>query len=211
MGVTAEDKQVRRRRTTLVLVLVVFTLPLVVAWVLYATINYWHPQPTASHGDLVTPARPVEGLMLEEQGTGRTLDESYLRGKWTFVYIASADCGPVCEQALYYGRQVRIALHKDMGRVQRLLVMLEPLSPVALEELQRLHPQLTVASVSSQRASSFLGQFQVEAPAPQFPPNAKRLYLVDPLGNLMMSYPPESDPKGLLKDLQRLLRISRIG
>jgi len=37
------------------------------------------------------------------------------------------------------------------------------------------------------------------------------IYLVDPLGNLMMRYPRDPDPAKLLKDLQRLLRYSRIG
>ena len=37
------------------------------------------------------------------------------------------------------------------------------------------------------------------------------IYLVDPLGNLMMRYPRDPDPAKLVKDLQRLLRYSRIG
>jgi hypothetical protein len=43
------------------------------------------------------------------------------------------------------------------------------------------------------------------------PVNAGRSYIVDPLGNLMMSYPPDADPRGILKDLKRLLRLSHIG
>ena len=37
------------------------------------------------------------------------------------------------------------------------------------------------------------------------------IYISDPLGNLMMSYPADINPKGILKDLKKLLRASRIG
>jgi len=42
-------------------------------------------------------------------------------------------------------------------------------------------------------------------------PNAQRVYLIDPLGNLMMSYAPDAKPKGMLEDMKRLLRLSQIG
>jgi hypothetical protein len=38
-----------------------------------------------------------------------------------------------------------------------------------------------------------------------------RVYIVDPLGNLMMSYPSDAGPGDLYDDLRRLLRVSRIG
>ena len=37
------------------------------------------------------------------------------------------------------------------------------------------------------------------------------IYLVDPLGNIVLRYPRDADPTGIKKDLQRLLRVSRIG
>jgi hypothetical protein len=43
------------------------------------------------------------------------------------------------------------------------------------------------------------------------PETADRLYLIDPLGNLMMSYAPDAKPKGLLEDLKRLLGLSQVG
>jgi hypothetical protein len=46
-----------------------------------------------------------------------------------------------------------------------------------------------------------------------FPPDGRpySLFIVDPLGNLMMSYDARQNPKGLLEDLQKLLRLSHIG
>jgi hypothetical protein len=44
---------------------------------------------------------------------------------------------------------------------------------------------------------------------PGAPP--ERIYLVDPLGNLMMRFPRDPDPKLMMKDLSRLLKASQIG
>ena len=41
--------------------------------------------------------------------------------------------------------------------------------------------------------------------------NTPPIYLIDPLGNLMMSYAPDAKPKGMLEDMKRLLRLSHIG
>ena len=43
------------------------------------------------------------------------------------------------------------------------------------------------------------------------PGRAHSLFVVDPLGNLVMSYDARTDPRGLLIDLQKLLRLSHIG
>jgi len=37
------------------------------------------------------------------------------------------------------------------------------------------------------------------------------IYMVDPLSQYMMFYPPDADPSKILKDIQRLLKISQIG
>ena len=38
-----------------------------------------------------------------------------------------------------------------------------------------------------------------------------QIYLIDPLGNVMMSYPKDATAKGMQKDLKRLLKVSKIG
>ena len=37
------------------------------------------------------------------------------------------------------------------------------------------------------------------------------IYLVDPLGNLVLRYPRDADPSRIRKDIERLLKVSRIG
>jgi hypothetical protein len=43
------------------------------------------------------------------------------------------------------------------------------------------------------------------------PAAADRVYLIDPLGNLMMWYAADARPKGMLEDLKKLLRLSHVG
>ena len=37
------------------------------------------------------------------------------------------------------------------------------------------------------------------------------IYLIDPIGNLMMKYDTTSTSRGMLKDIKKLLKISNIG
>ncbi|HEV2700541.1 MAG TPA: hypothetical protein VGV09_02840, partial [Steroidobacteraceae bacterium] len=66
------------------------------------------------------------------------------------------------------------------------------------------HPGLRVLDASAPAAQPLLALF-----APQG--RALGLYIVDPLGNLMMRYDVRLPPEGLLEDLKRLLRLSQIG
>ena len=115
MATHAEPGKRRSQRTILLLVAAVFVAPVLLAIGLYSTVELWRPQATANHGELLTPARPIEGVALEDLSTGRSIDEGYLRGKWTLVYISEGECGPACQDSLYRTRQVRIALNK-IGR-----------------------------------------------------------------------------------------------
>jgi cytochrome oxidase Cu insertion factor (SCO1/SenC/PrrC family) len=121
-----------------------------------------------------------------------SLDE--LRGKWVLVTFDAAACDAYCEKKLYFMRQVRRAQGKDMDRVERLWVLTDTHKPRA--DL--------LAAIEGTRLAAF---------SPQgFPGNpADHIYLVDPLGNLMMRFPRDPDPSRMIKDLQRLLKYSRIG
>ena len=129
-----------------------------------------------------------------------------LRGRWTYVLFAPGDCGDVCQRQLYLTRQTRIAVSKDIPRVQRLLVLGRQPSSELAQRLREEQPELHWV-VSSEQAGPLMQQFSGEG----FDPLGGQFFLVDPLGNLMMFYDLEVPSKGLLKDLQKLLKISQIG
>lgn len=192
----------RRQRLKLLLIFFLFALPLLVAVIWNANLDRWRPGTTTNYGELIVPARPLAPFdMLGLDGAHITQD--FLRGKWTLVYIGAAACAAACQGNLYKMRQVRVALNEKMERVQRLWVLSDAPRAAPAPALLDEHPGLAVAKPGTAELGHFMSQFN--------PPGPDQIYLIDPLGNLMMRYPADADPKGLLTDLQRLLLTSWVG
>jgi cytochrome oxidase Cu insertion factor (SCO1/SenC/PrrC family) len=121
-----------------------------------------------------------------------------LAGKWVLVASDSGACAPACRAKLATLRQVRLALGRNAGRVERVFVVddLGRPAPGALEEFAGTHVAFTPTGLSLP-----LGAGNDRA----------HIYLVDPRGNVMMRWPAGADRKRMLADLQRLLKASQIG
>jgi hypothetical protein len=142
----------------------------------------WGTGKPGNYGELIAP-RAVSQAPFDE-----------LRGKWVLVSFDAADCDAYCERKLYFMRQVRTAQGKDQARVERLWIVTGPGKP---------RPEL-LRAIEGTRLS--------RATPEGFPGNRlDHIYLVDPLGNLMLRFPRDPDPSKMLKDLQRLLKYSRVG
>jgi hypothetical protein len=172
--------------------------PLAIAVYLYYDTE-WRPGGTNNHGELIVPAVPLPAVGLP-MPSGELTDTEFLRHHWSLVYLAREDCGEVCRDALYNGRQMRLALGRLMDRVQR--VYLHVGAPPDPAFLAAEHPDLLVASVATADGQALLALLTGQP---------EGYWLVDPLGNAMMRYPPDEPPRGMLEDLKRLLRLSRIG
>jgi cytochrome oxidase Cu insertion factor (SCO1/SenC/PrrC family) len=191
----------RRARLTLVALFALFLAPVVAAWLLHTTVPQWHPQGTINQGNLITPPRPLPAAPLTAVD-GSRMDGDVLRGHWTLLLFSEKPCDRGCQALLLQLRQVHAALNKDIPRVQRLLVLVGPQAAGPPQG----DPDLLLARL---RDRSWLDHFAVGAG--DQPAASGRIYLVDPLGNLMMFYPAGGPVRGILKDLERLLRISRVG
>jgi cytochrome oxidase Cu insertion factor (SCO1/SenC/PrrC family) len=192
----------RRQRGILIGVALMFFAPLGLSFYLYYGKN-WHPGGRVNAGDLIQPARPLPDLALPLAVSGET-NAQFLKGKWTFLYVQHGRCDDECRRHLYDTRQVRLALDREMNRVQR--VFIGDGDCCDLKELQAAHPDLLTirASPADQPLLALL-------PIVSGAANSHRVYLIDPLGNLMMFYAPEAKSKGMLEDMKRLLRLSSIG
>ena len=189
-----------------------FLLPLGLAFFAYYG-SGWRPAGRVNHGVLISPARPLPPVTLprvslqlatgapEPLGAAATHGTPF-RGHWSLVYVGNGACDSACRQALYVMRQTRLALNHDMTRVQRLF--LESGDCSACERLARADPGLDVLDAGGAAGAALLREF----PAPG---REHSLFVVDPLGNLMMSYDVRGDPHGLLEDLKKLLKLSHIG
>ena len=193
------DEARRRGRQVLVLIAALFLLPVLVASLLYYG-KLWHPANSSSKGELITPARPlvVAGL---RHADGTPAGAEVLSGKWTLIYIGDGRCDEACRHALVFGRQSRLALNNEMTRVQR--VLLATANCCDNEYLAREQSGLIALDASSPEASALLAQFP--------PSREQSLFIVDPLGNLMMRHDASHTTKDLLSDLKKLLKLSHIG
>jgi hypothetical protein len=201
------NTQKTRGRRSLLLLALLFLAPVAIAFALYYSGNGWRPKGNVNHGDLVTPARPLPQVALQTPA-GTTTDPKFLLDTWSLIYVGRFEngrCDARCLEALYQIRQVRLSLNEKSDRVQRVLLY----SGVCCEQpfFDTEHAGLIAVSIDSPDGQRLLREFG----DPAMVLTAGRIYLSDPLGNLMMQYEPKSDPKHLREDLGRLLKLSHIG
>jgi hypothetical protein len=194
------DKSARRSRRQVWILFGLFFAPLALAFLLYYGAVGWRPAGSTNRGELIDPPRPLPSVELQT-AAGPPLVADAWRGKWTLVHVSDGRCDARCREALTLIRQTRLALNADMQRVQRVLLVVGNCCDQHYFDTE--HPGLTLARVDNDAGARLLAAF----------PDAQSgaIYVVDPLGNLMMSHPVGTAPKGLLEDLKKLLKLSHIG
>lgn len=190
-------------RLVVLLLFALFFVPVLAAWLLNVFNPGWLPFGTSNHGTLLNPARAV-ALKELVRLDGAPLQPAASPDKWTWLFMAPPGCDDRCRTSLYNMRQARLALGKDAHRVRRIYVSTAPWADTVQTALMEEHPGL----VLSVAAPVWVEVFAVDD---QVPVDAGRIYLIDPQGFLIMYYDPQSPPSGLLQDIKRLLKISKIG
>lgn len=173
-----------RGRTKLLLLGAFFALPFVLAPLAYWL--DWAPGGASNYGELVAPPLPLEAAPF-----------TALRGKWVLVSFDAPACDAYCEKKLYFMRQLRRAVGKEQERVERLWLLEGEGKP-------RAELLAAIEGTRVERNDALRARFPAAGDA------TGHIYLVDPLGNLMLRFPRDPDPSKMLKDLQRLLKVSRI-
>lgn len=185
------DDPVRRGRAKLLLLAGFFLLPMVLSVLAYRF--DWAPGTTGNYGELIAPhVVPASPLARIEGGSIRITD---LKGKWVLLQFDAPACDAYCERKLYFMRQIRRAMGRDLERIERVWVIEGEGTPTA---------SLVAATEGTRIVRSSDPAFTDSFPAAQG--RAAHLYLIDPRGNLMMRYPREPDPAGIIKDLQKMLK-----
>ncbi|MGH1359680.1 MAG: SCO family protein [Burkholderiaceae bacterium] len=212
-------KAAPNNRRVLLLLILVCVAPVIASYLAY---YFLPPDGRVNYGDLVDPQRevaglataPLAGLLPADQKARLALDTPRApatadsvslgdwRGRWLMVLLAPADCPQACQTNLYNMRQVRLTTGKYRDRVQRLWLVSDQGEPSS--ELLAGHKGMVAARVSRDAANGLF------VPADGKPPMA-HIFLVDPLGNLMMRFPADANPSRMKKDMIRLLKASRIG
>ena len=183
-----------RRLMTLWILLAVCVMPFVASFGLY---HLAPPDTRMNYGELLTttPLPVVQGKGLD--GKADQLDR--LRGKWVLLQVDSGECDRRCVTKLYKMRQVRQTQNKNIERIERAWLVSDdkPIDP----NLLKFYEGTMVLRVGAPAISHFPATTNVR----------EHIWLIDPLGNLVLRYPPDADPTGMKNDLTRLLKVSQIG
>ncbi|MDQ3059536.1 MAG: hypothetical protein M3R45_08405 [Pseudomonadota bacterium] len=192
----APDTQAGRWK--MLAVLLVCASPVIASYFTYYVVR---PEGRRNFGELIEPQRPLPALAT------RTLDGqagqlTALKDQWLLLSVAGGGCDARCEQNLYFQRQLRESLGREKQRLERVWLVSDE-APVR----EALRPALASATVLRVPLAE-LAQWLAPAAGQSL---QDHLYLVDPLGNLMMRFPADMDVASAARakrDLDRLLRAS---
>lgn len=186
-------------RWKLLAVLAVCASPLIASYFTYYVIK---PGPKNNYGTLIDPRQyPMPSLNLIDQD-GKVTELSSLKGKWLMLQIDEASCAEACQRKLLEMRQLRLAQGKGMDRIERVWLIIDS---------QAVPEQLKPGIAGTHMLRGDKNKLEKWLPTENGTSLQDHIYLVDPLGNLMMRYPKDADPNKIKKDLIKLLKASAIG
>lgn len=190
----------------LVLLALLFLIPPAVAYILFFT--DFKPSSSVNYGELVQPPTPLLDAELETLA-GEKFKISDLQRNWVLLYVGSSRCDEVCDGSLHKINRVRLAQGEQMRRVKSVYIVPADTPVSEVDRVVQAHRGILILRAGPQVLEALLTQ--LENGSETALQNFRRVYIVDPLGNVMMLYHAEADPSGMRKDLKRLLKISQIG
>lgn len=186
-------------RWKLFAVLLVCAAPIILSYFTYYVIK---PESRTNYGAFIDPrAHPIPALGATTLD-GKPMELDAYKGKWIMLQIDDADCQAACAKKLHDMRQLRLAQGKDMERIERVWLVTDnkPLDTILMREFDgtnmlRAKPEAVRAWLPVEEGTTV----------------SDHIYMIDPLGNLMMRFPKDADPNKIKKDLYKLLKASAIG
>jgi hypothetical protein len=105
-------------------------------------------------------------------------------------------------------RQIRTALGKESSRVERLFLAHPQCETSVCETyLSESYPDMLRAKLSPTDFASLFGSISKT----QERESVGEIYIIDPKGNIMMQYTVDTESRGILADVKRLLKVSKMG
>ncbi len=190
----AKEKNKKKDKVTLILIILILCSPVFISTAIY--VMGYNPG-SMNYGDL------LEVQKLEGDGVNQ-IDNTIFRmknlhGKWAMVMIDSGECNEACQEKLFYMRQVRIIQHTEKDRVERLW-LIDDNKTVSDELLEEYKGTLFIKAKDSELVKAIDTEDV----------HRNHIYLVDFMGNLMMRFPEELEPRKMSEDIKRLLHVSQL-
>jgi peroxiredoxin len=180
-------------------VLLVCASPIIAS---YFTFYVLKPEKRNNYGTLIDQrAHPVPAMATTTlDGKPAALDQ--FKGKWVMLMAAPGACGEACRKQLFAMRQLRLMQGKEMERIERvwLITDQEPLDTIVIREYDGTH----MLRADAKSVANWL-------PADPGTSVSDHIYMIDPLGHLMMRFPKDPEPRKVHKDIYKLLKASSVG
>lgn len=199
-----------RSMMPLILILIISLAPVVFALLAYYVPALGlRPDNTDNYGMLIQPQRPMPDHttlpLTGLDGTPFQLDT--LRGKWLLISADESACPESCVRKLFILRNSHASQGKEVERLSRIWFITDDgdVSPTILEAYQGTH----MLRADPEQLAEYLAPDA--SPAQRDAALKEPMWIIDPLGNLMMAFPHDADPLEVRDDIRKLLRTSRIG
>ncbi len=186
-------------RWKMLAIVLVCASPMIASYFTYYVIK---PSSRTNYGELLDPRQYPIPKLAASKLDGSSFELTKLQGKWLMVQVAPSACAADCQEKLTHMRQLRLTQGKEKERVERvwLITDQEPLDTLLMRQYDGTH----FIRINPQLAKQWL-------PVEQGSAMTDHVYMIDPLGNLMMRFPKQPDPNKMKKDIYRLLKASKIG
>ena len=201
-SVEQPEQSKKRNPYTPWFVVISFVAPVVAAYALFFL--GVTPPAFSNKGELLAPIIDVESFALSDDSNNHMDRDAITEHKWHMIYFVGSSCDDACNQTLYNMRQINIAAGKNANRLQRLLVHLETPGEEFQALITKEYPQARHVNASSESIAAALQEV-----GPQF--RANEIYIMDPLGNIMLRFTQDQSYKDILHDLNKLFKVSQIG
>ncbi len=198
---------VKRSLTPMVLVFLCSLAPIVAAFVVYMNPQWW-PGESSNYGTLLSPQRPMPAASELRLTTldGKPFDLESLKGKWLLVAADGAACPESCARKLFITRNSHASQGKNVDRLARVWFITD--DAAVPDKVLEAYKGTVMVRVDPDQLARFLLARDTAAGQPGL---QDPIWVIDPLGNLMMQYPAEADGVRVRKDISKLVYNSRIG
>lgn len=196
------DQHTKNKRT-IVLLFSMTIVPFIIAWFLSSNTS-WMTDST-NNGDLIIPPVTTEKseFIAFDEFSSKNMAE--LTGHWVLINVVpNKQCNTICQQAIYKTKQLRLMMNKDLTRIRRVVLLIPEINIETAQPWWKDDLRLLRTKPAPSLKEKLLAIRKDNIPDGM-------LFLMDPLGNLMMQYEPDFDPYEVKRDLGKLLRISQIG
>ncbi len=193
----------KRNPYTVWFVVMAFIAPVALAYIMFFFVDV---KSFVNHGEILNPIIHISSFKLKDENN-KIIPEKELTYKWRIISFLNKDCDQQCEKRLYDTRQIHTSLGKDQHRLMRMFIHLQPASESLSRLIAETHPDI-INTYGKQDIiiKAFGKNIHNDAGIKN-----NEIYIMDPMGNIMMRFTQDQPNKDFLYDLKKLLKASQIG